>query len=407
LKRIIIFVLVLLVTNVYSEDWYISNAAGMMIEKTFSQAALREAYALKIETHEQNQIPAELLEYIDSAIAVPETFFPEIHILYENGEEKNQRWILRYAKGNPWIVISIKKNDSQGFVEYYDESKLLIREDTFLDTNILSNRYQYYNELILTSETWQIPRPRIIDEENITDEDILIEDDTISINDEDILNEDNIVSSKLETELLEEILPETEKQLYSDVYHYARTGSLRSIERIFHSDSEENEKTLSRFSSLVPASEKKSEINSAPPLSSDFFYDIFNQANTFIEYVTDDQGNIISEIHTDEEGNKIGELTNIWSGARLASMSWNGENDVRRIEYEYDENGNRLIERNYRDDMLERLVRTEEENEVEELYLQGSLMLRALWKDGQKVSEEYFRPKVGNKSPGNLPGRNP
>lgn len=339
----IILLLLSVSIHAFAQDWYVSNSAGMILEKTFSRAALRNPYALKIETHSSNQIPTDVIEYIDSSISVPQTFNTELHTLYENGEEKTQRWILKYANENPWVVISVNGNDnndlaSNGFAEYYDESGLLIQEDTFLAESILSIQYSYNDGKLLRTETLQdggIP-------------------------------------------------------LYSDEYRYARSGSLRSIMRIFHSEELEN-----RISYFAPLGLTQGNNFAAKPIhaiSSDFISDIINAENRNIEYVTDERGRIISEIHKDEEGNIIGELTNTWSGERLATIAWNGENDVRFIEYEYNENGDRIIERNYRTGILERLIRTEEGLDVEELYLRGSLSLRAVWKDGQKISEEYFHP---------------
>lgn len=335
--------------SAFSEDWYISNAAGMSLEKTFSRAALREPYALKIETRQPNQIPVEIVQYVDSLIDVPESFSAELHTLYENGKEKNQRWICRYEGNRPWIVLSATKTGteeftSQGFAEYYDVSGLLIQEDTFLEESIMSVRYSYNENILLRSETWQ----------------------------------------------------DSQAHLWSDVYHYSRAGSLRSIKRTFFSDETENTVRFTKFAPLGPY-EYSSVIRSVPVVSSEIISDILHSANKNIEFVTDDRGRVISEIHKNEEGVIIGELINVWSGNRLASMNWNGENDSRRIEYEYDEQGNRLIERNYRDGILERLVRIEEDSEVEELYLYGQLSLRAVWKDGQKISEEYFPQNPGNR----------
>ena len=47
--------------------------------------------------------------------------------------------------------------------------------------------------------------------------------------------------------------------------------------------------------------------------------------------------------------------------------------------------------REINNDMLERIVRTEGIMETEELYLDGIIVLRALWEDGVKISEERVR----------------
>jgi hypothetical protein len=41
---------------------------------------------------------------------------------------------------------------------------------------------------------------------------------------------------------------------------------------------------------------------------------------------------------------------------------------------------------------LERTVRRDGEQEIEELYMNGEVALRAVWIEGRKVSEEPVRP---------------
>jgi hypothetical protein len=242
-----------------------------------------------------------------------------------------------------------------------------------LESIIISVRYSYQNEILLQSETWQIPRD--------------IAEDISST------NEDEALLPETETDESPETVNE-KIHLWSDMYRYARTGSLRLVERKFYANETENDIRLTRFAPLTLHDENTSASHSIPVISSDFLSDITTITNINIEYIADDKGNIVSEIHKDEEGTIIGELINTWSGDRLASIAWNGENDVRLIEYEYDEDGNRIIERNYQDGILERLIRIEEDREVEELYLQGRLSLRAVWKDGQKISEEYYQQNM-------------
>ncbi len=357
LKLIGLVFLFLLGTKIFSQDWYISNAAGMALEKTFSRAALREDYALKIEYRGPDRIPPEIAVFIDPSAVVPESYNVELHTLYKDAGEESRRWIFRYPRGNPWIVISINEQASGGFAEYYDESDLLIQEDAFQGENVISNRHSYNDGVLLKSETWRIPQKR----------------------------GENISNGSEESEESDE----TAMHLWSDIYRYARTGALRSIERIFHSDETESVR-FARFPPLGPGYEQNSFVNAVPAVSSDLISDVLYLMSDTVEYVRDSKGRIVSEIHKDAEGRITGELINTWSGERLASIAWNGENDTRLVEYEYDAQGNRIIERNYRGGILERLIRTEEDQEVEELYLQGKLSLRAIWKDGQKISEEFF-----------------
>jgi hypothetical protein len=65
-------------------------------------------------------------------------------------------------------------------------------------------------------------------------------------------------------------------------------------------------------------------------------------------------------------------------------------------EYEYDSNSNVILERNFRNGVLERVVRTEGNREIEELYLNNFIVLRAVYEDGRKISETRVSERVRN-----------
>jgi antitoxin component YwqK of YwqJK toxin-antitoxin module len=90
----------------------------------------------------------------------------------------------------------------------------------------------------------------------------------------------------------------------------------------------------------------------------------------------------------DGDGAVIGELRNTWSGDRLMSVLWKSETDERLIEYEYDSGNNRIAERNYKQGVLERSVVSKDGKETEEIFMNGKLILRVLWENGRKLSEE-------------------
>jgi hypothetical protein len=118
-----------------------------------------------------------------------------------------------------------------------------------------------------------------------------------------------------------------------------------------------------------------------------------------ISYSLDSRGRILSEISKDEEGKTIGELRNSWTGDRLEAVAWKSGDDDRRIEFEYDKDKNPTAERNFRKGVLERTVTADgdNENEIEEIYMNGVLILRAYWENGLKISEE--RVSSGGGSP--------
>ena len=87
----------------------------------------------------------------------------------------------------------------------------------------------------------------------------------------------------------------------------------------------------------------------------------------------------------------IGELTNTWSGDRLLSVLWKTKDENTLIEYEYDEEGDRVVERNFNHGVLERIVYIQDDMEIEDIFINGVLMLRAYWENGKKIREE--RPR--------------
>jgi len=60
-------------------------------------------------------------------------------------------------------------------------------------------------------------------------------------------------------------------------------------------------------------------------------------------------------------------------------------------EYDYDGSGNRIAQRDYRNGVMERHIVIDGDNETEELYLNGIVVLRAYWENGRKISEERVR----------------
>jgi hypothetical protein len=185
----------------------------------------------------------------------------------------------------------------------------------------------------------------------------------------------------------------TEEPLWTDLYRYTRASALRSVERHFiRAPAEGRETELLRFPQLVIGVAEEDEfIQPASVLSSGFFSDVIVNSGDRILYNTDPRGRVLSEVRRDENDNIIGEIINTWSGDRLVSVAWKSEEEERVIEYEYDAAGDRIVERNLRNGALERTVRREGDREIEELYLNGEVALRAVWAEGRKISEEPVR----------------
>jgi hypothetical protein len=186
----------------------------------------------------------------------------------------------------------------------------------------------------------------------------------------------------------------TEEPIWTDFYRYTRANALRSVERHYiRAPAEGRETELMRFPQLIIGVVGENEfIQPASALSPEFFSDVIINSGDRILYNTDSRGRVLSEVRRDENDEIIGEIINTWSGDRLLSVVWKSGEEERIVEYEYDAAGDRIVERNLRNGELERTVRREGEQEIEELYLNGEVALRALWVEGRKVSEEPVRP---------------
>jgi hypothetical protein len=350
-----------------AESWYRSNASGMALEAVPSRlAALRNEYSLSVSGVYADQIPDSLREFYNPAYSV------ELRVLFENGGELRRQWIFRDGWGNTRLNASgsgglfggaAKEDEPRtGFVEIFNSGRFITEERQFAAGGSESLlRFFYSGETLVKTESWiKEPPPEEPDDE--------------------------AGGGSSASEAGGPVL------LVTDYYRYTRFNSLRSIERVYHSGGAGPVKTV------FPGITEGFSFGIETPVvgavyDSQFFEDIASPAGTARSvFIADSRGRILSEQRMDEEGKVIGETVNTWTGERLASVTWKAEGDERITEYEYDAGGDRIIERNYRNGVLERTVRSEGANrEIEELYMNGEVILRAVWEDDRKVSEEQVR----------------
>jgi hypothetical protein len=364
------------------EQWYLSNGAGMILDYMPSRtAALRNAYCLSIEYISPDEIPEYLRDYCKPSYRI------ELHILYEHGSESRRQWIAKDDENVTRVVSAMGKPDETpteasrpiGFIEIYDEHNLIAEEHQFsADASETVITYFYKQKVLLKAETRLKAAPPAAESAEIPAEAAESEE-----SEEKRRNEPALVL------------------ISTDNYRYSRANALRSIERAYHqeeassSDSETGENRLTRltFPYLSPNSWNDEHfITPVTPYSSNFMQDIImDTAGNQIVYTTDDRGKLLTETRQDAEGIIRGEIRNAWAGDRLESIDWKAGDDERRTEYEYDAAGDRILERNYNKGVLERTIRRENEQEIEELYMNGEVILRAVWENGRKISEERIR----------------
>ncbi|MDR0876761.1 MAG: hypothetical protein LBN21_01805 [Treponema sp.] len=362
--------------------WFRSNAGGMTIAEVPSRlAALRNEYALVIDYRLPEDLPENLTPYYEADYRI------EIRILFEGGAESRRQWIFQDADGTirlaaVFIPVSIdddvvdgevieseavdtetvnsetaagesaapERRYPTGFIGIYGSDGLITAEHQFFaDGEETITDYSYRNQFLLRSEG----RRRITNEDGET------------------------VTAKT----------------FADSYRYNRAGGLRTVERFFYSESGASAPPVRiAFPHLIlDAAQDTNFVSPGLAYGTEFLDDIFMGEGYTAVYTIDDRGRILTETRQDDEGEVIGELRNTWAGERLSQVSWKEGEDEKITEYEYDDKGDRILERNFHNGELERVVRIQGKGEVEELYMNGNVILRALWDDGRKISEERVR----------------
>jgi hypothetical protein len=193
-----------------------------------------------------------------------------------------------------------------------------------------------------------------------------------------------------------------EEALWTDRYRYSRSGALRFIERRYPEEGEggEQRRETASFPRLPGRRELSRLVSPYSAFSSEFLRDIMNLGAS-VEFTTDERGRILTETRRNGEGELLGTLTNVWTGERLSSVSWEAQGEIRRIEFAYNQDGDRTGEKNYRNGVLERSVDSAENRDVEDLYRNGVPVLRAVWEDGRKISEEALGGGTGRSEASN------
>jgi len=178
-------------------------------------------------------------------------------------------------------------------------------------------------------------------------------------------------------------------QMYTDYYNYTRSGSLRAIDRtLLQGDAGAKLSRISFPRLGLDFSSGNVMVSQGAGTSSEFLTDVNTPEGTQITYTLDSRGRILTEVWKDKDGGQIGVFTNTWSGDRLQSVLWKSDDDERLVEYDYDSDGNRSAERDFRQGVLERSVISQGNKDTENIYMNGKLILRAHWENGMKISEE-------------------
>jgi len=360
---------------VKSEHWFRSNAGGMALEEIPSRyAALRNEYALVIDFADAEELPEYMLPYYD------DSYFIETRKLFESGEESRTQWIFRDTNGTTRLIAAFsreadvenkineidaetnneeltangEKKYRNGFIEIFNENAAIITDFRFYDDGVMQKtEYRYRDGFFISAHSF-----------------LWVENE-----------EDDGEGEFAET--------------YADFFRYNRSSFLRSVERVFYREtqiSHTNDPILVAFPHNIMENARNDffiseKLNSYP----EFFGDVTADENNRLSSTADGRGRILTQTFYDEEDNIIWFITNTWHDDRIVSVSKTEGGVEFLAEYEYNSNGDRILERNFKDGVLERVVITEGNRDTESLYMNNIVVLQAVWEDGRKISETRVR----------------
>jgi hypothetical protein len=335
--------------------WYVSNEMGQALRNAYSFTALREKYALSVMTVAGAFVPDEFRADYDAG------WKTECRSLYEDGELLRTQWVFIDENGVTRFV-SAKSPEGAGFTESYNERGLLMRESRFdapVDASVAA------------------PVAAPTEEGNEEGEPAVTEVPPLVIT----------------YSYREDFLTGAQSDEWADVYRYARNNQIRVIERTYLETKAQTRVTLPRTIKDLSFNETNGAFFVSPvtSYSSAFLQDVLLNTGTNTVYTLDDKGRILTETRHDAEGEISGTLTNVWDENRIRSVVWESEGDTRRVDYAFDEDGERVNEKNYRNGTLEREVVVSGGEEIETLFLRGEAVLRAVWQDGRKIEEKSLR----------------
>jgi hypothetical protein len=411
-------------------EWYISNPAGMALERVTRLRALREKNALAVREVRPEDVPREIRKYYSAPWRIT------CSILYEDGNRIKTQWVFRDQAQTALFAAAISDNGA-GFIEWYDDHGFLVEEQRLdADGSGYFISYTYKDGILLKADG------RLVDAVAAQPDDTGEDDssaETGEAGDADA-GTDGIAGMMDEIEgiipgltipddaagLVESLLPDSglagapeadvpptrsaadmarnpdgpapipetfvaitgreSDMSWTDIYRYTRSKALRSIRRVFRN---QDSTALVRFSRFVENSQSDVNFVEIPaPYVSLFLADAVNSAPAKVDYTFDSKRRVITETYFDAEDAVIGKLNNTWLDDHLVSVSWTAAGDERRVEYIYDDSGKRVKEENYRGEELERAVEFDGNRETERLYKDGKEILTIVWVEGRKISEE-------------------
>jgi hypothetical protein len=369
--------------------WFRSNSSGMALEEIGSRfSALRKQYALAINYVSDEEIP----EYL--SLFFNENYYTEVRILYKKGEQIRTQWIFRDEKGNTRLNSVVFEPEPE--LEPKEKNaatqkvtQLTAEEDAEIAAEEDEEEHGYIEEKIVITKDIKNRKGFIeIFDKNyfLTSEYRYFEDGRTEKTEYTL--KDNVL---ITAEYFVSVKNNNFKPAYTDYYRYNRSFSLRNIERIFKDEMSLTPAKASFPRRIMDSLKTGINISERINLYPDFFGDISVGAGYKMDFNIDDKGRVLGQTLYNEENKLVWTIQNTWKDNRIVSTTKTEGETVLTAEYVYNKAGDMISEKNIKNGVLERVVLIEGKTEIEELYMNNAVVLRAVWEDGRKISETRVR----------------
>ena len=395
--------------------WFRSNAGGMALEEIPSRlVALRNRYALVIDFIGPDELEPFLKPFHGDDLYV------EIRVLFVDGVESRRQWLFVDDAGNTRLNAVFRRPPRE-------------MENGFYDFAFLGDPWEegYYADGYVPGEYISMEDPLgylspengpdyvayfpyayaydAVNGDNAATETASAVAGSAPVGFIEVFNEDGRISRDYlfaddGTETLTAffynqgllIRAETRsrdpggdfRNIHTDHFRYNRSFSLRYVRRVFYEPSYAEPIRIAFPYRLLDAAFGDDFITRITP-GTDFMETLFDAGDGFsVRYETDSRGRVLTQTMLDGNDELVWRIRNTWYGDRIVAITRTEDGDERLTEFEFDRDGNRTVQRESRNGLLERLVRVDGNLEMEELYMDGVLMLRAFWEDGRRISEE-------------------
>ena len=398
--------------------WFRSNAGGMALEEIPSRlAALRSRHALVIDFISPDELEPFLKPFFREGFGI------EIRVLFERGEESRRQWLFVDGDGVTRLNASFRRPAGAadfGGLEFLDSGFLgegaPPREEAPPEDGALAGAASgygdfagYYPEGLAgafglpggDARAAQPPPPggeatgaapvgfvEVFGEQGRIAREYLFSED----------GAETLTSFFYGGGLL--VRAETKRRepgggefaaVHTDHFRYNRSLSLRYVRRVFYGQEGAQPQRVAFPARLLDAALAEDFIRRVTP-GTDFMETFFDAGDGYnVRYETDPAGRVLSQALLGEGGEPVWEIRNTWEGDRIVAISRIEGGEERVTEFEFDGSGSRVVQREMRNGVVERVVRTDGDTETEDLYMDGALVMRALWEGGRRISEERVR----------------